>query len=235
MAFIFTLGVLALILFIIGVWFIFRPAWMGFRELTLWSWISISVNSIGLGIGTLAISMTVNAVELRRSEDIQVQTYIDRISGILTNSQGQTLSQSERAIARAHTNSVLKSITGERAGRVLNFLNELSLIQGLQVELEGLNLAGVTLKDVNFDGLDFEDSNLEGADLEGSQFNNVDFEGTFLKNADFKRTDLRGADFTDSIGLTKNQLSLACVDKTTVLPTNISGFIPDATLCDATD
>lgn len=232
MTFIFAVCLLALILLTTLGWFLFRPDWMGFRDKTLWSWLAISTNSIGLGLGTLAISLTLNAVEVQRSEDIQVQTYIDRISAIQINRQGQSLTNGERAISRAHTNAVLKSITGERAGRVLIFLDELSLIQSLQVDLESVNLAGASLKGMNFSGLDFEDSNLEGADLEGSRFANVDFEGANLKNADFKHTDLRGADFTDSSGLTKNQLSLACIDETTVLPTNLLEYTAVAALCD---
>lgn len=235
MPFIFAVCVVILILLTTIGWFIFRPEWMGFREKTLWSWLAISTNSIGLGLGTLAISLTINAVEVQRAEDIQVQTYIDRISAIPNNMQGQPLTKGERAISRAHTNTVLKSVTGERAGRVLIFLNELSLIQSLNVELESVNLAGASLKGMNFSNLDFEDSNLEGTDLEGSQFINVDFEGAKLKNADFKHTDLRGADFSDSSGLTKKQLSLACIDQTTVLPTSLSGYVPVPALCNFDD
>ena len=65
---------------------------------------------------------------------------------------------------------------------------------------------------------DFSNANLEGADLSHADCTNAIFRGANFKDAVLEGTILRGADFTGAANLTREQIAVAVVDKTTILP-----------------
>lgn len=72
-----------------------------------------------------------------------------------------------------------------------------------RTKLEGADLSGARL-----DGVNFEDAGLQTANLSRAN----------LKGANLNRTDLRGANLRYVVGLTREQIELALIDKKTLLP-----------------
>ena len=111
---------------------------------------------------------------------------------------------------------------------MLSFLGELGLLQHLAPALEFMDFSGANLKRLSLGGMDFEGSNLRRAELERADLRGADFESTDLRGANLNETrvdganfdhaDLRGADLSNATGATPDQLKLACLDATTILP-----------------
>jgi len=72
-----------------------------------------------------------------------------------------------------------------------------------RTKLEGADLSGARLDGVNFEGAGLQTANLSSANLKGANFN---------------RADLRGANLRYVVGLTREQIELAQIDKRTLLP-----------------
>jgi uncharacterized protein YjbI with pentapeptide repeats len=165
---------------------------MGLEGKTLWDWISLlSVPSI-VGFASLGFAELQTSQERARAQEVAFQAYIDRVSELLLRDLDTAQID---AVGAAHTRAILELVDGNRAGKVLLFLEDLDLITRFAAQAEGLDLDGAELKDRSLDGLDFEGSSLRHADFEGSSLRNADFEEADLTGADFKRVDLRGADF----------------------------------------
>jgi uncharacterized protein YjbI with pentapeptide repeats len=79
-----------------------------------------------------------------------------------------------------------------------------------------LDLSGAFIRRTNLDGANLTNADLSEADCTNASFRGVNFTGALLN-----RTVLKGADLTDAIGLTREQLSKAIVDKTTILPDHL--------------
>ena len=231
-------GFVALILLIAPVWLIFRPGWMGFAEKTLWDWMVILSLPAMVSFGAVAVSAIAREIESERSEEVAVQQFIDRISGAYASGVPD---RTVLAVARAQTIAVLRLVSGERAGRALNFLNDLGALAEISPNLEFLDLSKIELKGLPLAGFDFEGSDLRDAELEGTDLTGADFEESDLRGADMKdavakgasfenarmkgadldHADLRGADLGSAIGLDDSQLGRACIDETTLLPPDI--------------
>jgi uncharacterized protein YjbI with pentapeptide repeats len=82
--------------------------------------------------------------------------------------------------------------------------------------LPPLDLHGAFLRRV-----DLSDANLEGANFADTDFTNANLRGSDLKNANLKGAILRGADLRDVTNLTREQLSEAVIDETTLLPEHL--------------
>lgn len=238
-----------LLVLLAGWWLWRRPRWMGLEGRTLWDWFAVTVEPVLIAVATVLITTTQLQVQESRSQEEAVQQFLDRVDGIMT-SEAEPVAQI--ALARAHTAAILQLTAGERAGRVLVFLDEVGLLQESQANLEELDLAGATLKGLDLDGLDLEGSILRGVDLEDSSLVGTDLEGADLRDADLKFTDLRdadvagadlsgallreadlrGADLRQVRGLTAGQLRTACFDGSTQLPD--AGTLPsvEAEGCD---
>ncbi len=217
-----------------------KPAWSGVRGKTAWDWIALMLVPSMVGFGTFLISAAQTRVEENRQQEVAMQQYFDRISHLLLSEGG--LSREKSAVGRAHTVAILSLVSGERAGRVLVFLDEVGVMELFVNNLENQNFDGAELKDfdlhrMDFEGssfrdadledsdlsrTDFEDTNLRGADLDGVDFSRADFEGANLKDATLVGTDFRGADLSDALGLTNRALARACYDGTTKLPAGIA-------------
>ncbi len=76
-----------------------------------------------------------------------------------------------------------------------------------------INLSGTFIRRTNLNGV-----NLQGADLSQADCTNASFRGANFRDANLAGTILRGADLTDAVGLTREQLKSAILDKDTLLP-----------------
>ena len=85
-------------------------------------------------------------------------------------------------------------------------------------KIEGfvLDLSGAKVRRTNLSRANLTRANLSHADLTGA-----DLRGANLAGAILTGTILRGADLRDVINLTKEQLSNAVIDHTTILPSNL--------------
>ncbi len=86
----------------------------------------------------------------------------------------------------------------------------------LQVQGFVLDLSGAKVRRTNLSHADLTRANLSHADLTGA-----DLRGANLAGAILMRTILRGADLSGARNLTKQQLAVAVVDDTTILPSDL--------------
>jgi uncharacterized protein YjbI with pentapeptide repeats len=123
---------------------------------------------------------------------------------------------------------------------------DLTKAQGSRVNFQKANLAGATLKKsellrADFSGANLEnadlskaelgravfvEANLNGADLSYSNIARANFSEAQLENVDLTRTytyltRMEGVDLSKTIGLTQEQLELACGDSHTQLPNGL--------------
>lgn len=229
------------IVLLTGIWLIWRPAWLGFSQKTMWDWISLLAVPLVVGFATFLISAAQTRIEQERALEHALQGYFQRIGELALDERLETRAKMASALGRAETVAILRMVEGERAGRVFAFLSEMDLLKAFAVEFEQLDLHGAEMKGLDLDGLDFEASDLAGADLEGSSLKGVDFEeadlrhvdfkeadlrgvdfqGAMLGGADFEKADLRGADLRFAIGLKAAQVLAACLDETTLVPVGV--------------
>lgn len=234
-------------------WWLRRPDWMGFSGKTLWDWLATMMNATVLGLGTLMVGVILQQGETNRLEEDSLQAYLDRIAALHLDTDFPPAER--RAVARAHTSAILSNVNGERAGRILRFLDELGALEAYVTSLEGASLAGAELKGLRFPRADFEEADLSGADMEYGLFSHADFEEADLRGTDLKRStlanasfdsarmrgtelngaDLRGADLSRAKGLKAAQLARTCLDATTRLPDALQDQTGDPTLCAAHD
>lgn len=231
-------GVLGIVFLVLIIWILLRPRWMGFANKTLFDWMQIFALPIMVSFGVGGIGLLTQEVERSRTEEQAVQQYIDRISIAFSS---QTPDQTSLAVTRAQTTGVLRLVSGERASRVLAFLNDLGALDTIAPKMEFLDLNGAEMKGLSLNGFDFEGSDLRRAEFEEADLKGADFEETDLRYADMKDADLRGADFefahmngadldhadlrgadlSLALGLDDEQLNVACIDETTQLPPDI--------------
>lgn len=229
------IGLAAVILLI---WSLRKPHWMGFKDKTLWDWISLLTIPAFIWLGTVVIGAIQQSLERGRIQEIAVQQFFTTISELTLDERVATAPEAGLAIGRAHTTSVLQLVDQDRAGRVLVFISELGVLQDYAVSFEGLDLRGAELKNLNLDNMNFEDSSLRNADLEGGSFRAADFEdadmrgsdlkdsdlrdasfeGARMKGTDLDRADLRGADLRLALGLKQGQVDNTCANAATRLP-----------------
>ena len=224
-----------------------RPTSTGFAGKTLWDWFDVFGMPATVGLGAMVLSLTQMAIQDERAREEAVQSYIDRISALVTDGVEET----DIAVGRAQTGAIFRQVKKDRAGRVLLFLSEIGLLREFGPNLEFVDLGGADLKGMSFAGLDFEGSNLrrselEDADLSDTDFENADLRGADMKDADLRRADfdhawlaradldhadLRGANLLDATGVTSKQLGRACLDETTILPRGLLVELAEITGC----
>lgn len=224
------------------VWATFKPNWMGFADRTLWDWLVLLAVPAMVGFSTLFFSAGQSRIALDRAEEEAVQQYIDRVSALALAGHFTSGATEAIGVGRAQTLAVLQIIDGPRAGRVLQFLGEIGLVQLLVTDIEGLDFEGAELKGLDLSGIEMEGVNLAGADLEHADLAGANLEEADLRNADLKganlsgadleealmkgallaRTDLRGANLAEALGLDQEELARACLDENTVLPVGLA-------------
>ena len=197
-----------------------KPAWSGVRGKTAWDWIALLLVPSMVGFGTFLISASQARVESQRQQEVALQQYYDRISNLALSDAGMT--QTAVVVGRAHTATILSLVDGDRAGRVLLFLNELGALELFVDSLENRNFAEAELKNFSLNGMEYEGSDFQGADLDGADLRGSDFEGADMKGVELAGTDLRGADLSAALNLKNAMLDDACMDETTRLPSGFS-------------
>jgi uncharacterized protein YjbI with pentapeptide repeats len=85
-----------------------------------------------------------------------------------------------------------------------------------QVQGFVLDLSGAKVRRTNLSHADLTRANLSHADLTGADLRGANLDGAILMG-----TILRGADLRDVKNLTKQQLAVAVVDDTTILPSDL--------------
>jgi uncharacterized protein YjbI with pentapeptide repeats len=80
-------------------------------------------------------------------------------------------------------------------------------------QLQGTNLSAVKLRWATLTKANLQGANLSGADLRGANLQKARLQGAYLVGADLRETDFRNVS-----GLTFEQIELAMIDDTTILP-----------------
>ena len=71
-------------------------------------------------------------------------------------------------------------------------------IEGIEDELDGLDMNGSSFEEGDFDEGDFEEEDLEGEDFDEADFEEEDLEGEDFDEGDFEEEDLEGEDFDEA-------------------------------------
>ena len=71
-------------------------------------------------------------------------------------------------------------------------------IEGIEDELDGLDMNGSSFEEGDFDEGDFEEEDLEGEDFDEGDFEEEDLEGEDFDEGDFEEEDLEGEDFNEA-------------------------------------
>ena len=71
-------------------------------------------------------------------------------------------------------------------------------IEGIEDELDGLDMNGSSFEEGDFDEADFEEEDLEGEDFDEADFEEEDLEGEDFDEGDFEEEDLEGEDFDEA-------------------------------------
>ena len=87
--------------------------------------------------------------------------------------------------------------------------------------MNGTNFSGADLRDVNAYGALFTGANFIGADLTNATFVGAYLQGAKLSGANLSGANFSGAEMDRASGLTQSQLSKACGDETTRLPSGL--------------
>ena len=146
-------------------------------------------------------------VEAQRAEDAALETYFKQMGTLVLD---ENLSECEvnddvRALARAHTATVLGRVDGDRRGNIIEFLYGANLIDK---DCAIVSLAGTNLVDVQLSGTDLSNADLHGAKLASANLQDAQLDGVVLADAWLAHTqgeeesmgaaDLRGADLSNA-------------------------------------
>ena len=71
-------------------------------------------------------------------------------------------------------------------------------IEGIEDELDGLDMNGICFEEVDFDEADFEEQDLEGEDFDEADFEEEDLEGEDFDEGDFEEEDFDEEDFDEA-------------------------------------
>ena len=156
--------------------------------------------------------------ELEQLNQQAVKEYLARLSEVLLQIEGRDLHQSEnervRVLMTATTLVLLQdqNLDGQRKGQVIEFLNEMALVQskggekGQVISLEDANLEGANFEGANLEGVHLRGANLMDANLRGANLMDASLGGANLGDAslgadlgaDLWGADLRGANLMDA-------------------------------------
>jgi uncharacterized protein YjbI with pentapeptide repeats len=184
------------------------------RAKTLWDWMDLLLVLLVLSIGAALLTWSTNKrereVELDRSREAVLQTYLDRTTALL-RSQWRESGNSfvEANIIRAQALTVLRQLDGERKALLLQFLYESGLIKMWvepepynalvnlhKAELDGANLHRADLRRANLGWVSLFHANLSRANLGEVYLRGADLGGADLGGADLHRADLSLADLS---------------------------------------
>jgi hypothetical protein len=233
-----------------------RWAWTGVETKSSWDWLELLIVPIVLGGAALWFSTQQNrkaeqeraarerehdlALASRERENDReiatdrvreeaLQRYLDNMQELILDRELK-LSEKDaelRAVVRARTFAVVRSLDGIRKGQVLRFLHEAELIGGAVIEESGerrvieaiidlrtadlsfaflhradlnqANLSLANLSDANLSNANLSLADLSLADLSFAVLSFADLLGANLRGADLSLADLSGADLSAAI------------------------------------
>jgi hypothetical protein len=101
------------------------------------------------------------------------------------------------------------------------FLANLQKANLNEANMEGTNLTGANLQGATLHQVNLEHATLLFANLQETNLLLANLQGAYLANANIRHANLRGANLSTAVGLTQDQLNLACVDDATILPPSL--------------
>jgi hypothetical protein len=179
--------------------------WTGFRGKTVWDWLELLlIPGLVVIFGTLLTTFQQDVrqvkIEEARLQDAALQAYLAQMSEVLLleNSLRAPGADNEevRALARARTLMILRTVDPSLKTRVMNFLLEANLVQATDGRTPTIRLSGANLREVHM-----VDTNLSNVQLVNADLRRAD-----LRGADLRGADLRGADLEGSNGITGEEL-----------------------------
>ncbi|MEL7012841.1 MAG: hypothetical protein AAFO72_06130, partial [Pseudomonadota bacterium] len=147
-----TIGIVVAMLLAAILLGIFKPAWAGVKGKTLWDWVNLGLVPTSVGVATVLISASQQAIDSNRQEEAALQDYVGRISDLILT--GDSDGPHTQAVARAQTTAIMSLLSGERSGRVILFLDEIGLLKTSIRSLENADLSEAELKGVDLSGLE---------------------------------------------------------------------------------
>jgi uncharacterized protein YjbI with pentapeptide repeats len=234
--------------------------WTGFREKTLWDWMSLLIVPLVIVVATAVLSYFESEREKRRADALvesenrrlqaQQQIETDRARQILLQSYIQDMTrllldkglatskpnQPIRHIARSSTLSATRQLDPDRKGILLQFLYESNLI-GTYAEYESSEQVDpiIYLCGANLEGVDLSFPYLEGT---YNPLYDTDLSGADLSGANLSRANLSGANlsfaFLNTTNLSGANLSPANLSGASLLNASLFGAnLTDADLSGA--
>ncbi|MFJ4687033.1 pentapeptide repeat-containing protein [Streptomyces sp. NPDC088789] len=113
-------------------------------------------------------------------------------------------------------------LTGARLSHAALRYTDMAGLTLTDVNMTGTQLTGADLTGVTFHDTDLRFALLDGTELDGATLRGTDLSHANLKGASLRGADLRGADLSGVTNLTREQISSARIDGTTILPAGLS-------------
>jgi uncharacterized protein YjbI with pentapeptide repeats len=224
-----------------------------------WDWLELLIIPIVLGAGALWFNQRARKGEQeQRQNELKIandqrhedtlQRYLDRMSELVLDKYLRESKRDDavRAMARARTLTVLRSLDGNRKGQVVRFLHEADLIGKVAIEkseerhvieaiidLGGADLRGAILSVAILSGAILRDANLRDANLRFANLSNANLTEANLSYAILNEANLSGAALIRA-DLSGAALSGASLRDADLSYANLSGAnLRDADLSDA--
>ena len=202
-----------------------------YRAKTFWDLLELLVVPIALAILAYFFSKSERendqAIALDRVRESNLQNYFDKMTelllkGDLRQEQNEGKVGESKAIARARTLTVLRTLDKYRKAQLLQFLNEANLIASEKyiIDLRGADLSGVNLSWVDLSGINLNSTNLRGANLGWADLNRAVLFDANLCEADLRGIDLGLAELT-GVDLREADLCEAVLNKANLRGANL--------------
>ncbi len=180
---------------------------------TLWDWGSLlGVPLILVFMGYILQQKQQERADNEIKEEV-LQTYFDRLSGLLIDSNlialsykansseltpEQVLLDSSLDVIRARTLSILRRFENdtERKTSVINFLIETEIVGKLKLNLSEANLSGANLKFANLSDANLSKANLSKANLSETKLSGANLSKANLSEANLLVSDLSNANLS---------------------------------------
>jgi hypothetical protein len=182
----------------------------GLRGKTLWDWLELLL--VPFILGTLGLFWTTAQEDARqqyledlRAQDAALQAYLEQMSAVLLreNSLREPGADNDevRALARARTLMILRTVDELHKTEVISFLLEADLVQATDGRPPAISLSGADLEGVNLSETDLSNVQLDNTDLRYANLMDAN-----LMDADLMDANLNGANLRNVHGITSAEL-----------------------------
>jgi len=149
-------------------------------------------------------------VENQRAQDEALQAYLDKMGHLILNEdlRNSPVDSQVRDVARARTLTVLEGLSPDRKARVIQFLEEASLIvtdKNSLIKTDAtpneavVSLLGANLEDANLIDAFLPDADLTEVDLRHATLSDAHLNNAIMFRADLREADLRGASLDQAL------------------------------------